>query len=162
MTYPWLHATASIGKQVFPKHKSVVTYTKQIFVHKIKDFLLTQSDQILVFAFVSLKMVAYYGNYTLITTKLTQLFNSFMGSMWASVGNLVAEKNQKRTLQVFWEIQSVFYLIAGLVVFSVYHFIDSFIYLWLGEEYLLEETILILLLVSVFIMFVLEEPDGIF
>ena len=27
-----------------------ITYTKQIFIHKIKDFLLSQSDQILIFA----------------------------------------------------------------------------------------------------------------
>lgn len=158
-TYPWLHATASIGKQVFPEHKSIVTYTKQIFVHKIKDFLLTQSDQILVFAFVSLKMVAYYGNYTLITTKLTQLVTTFMGSVWAGVGNLVAEGNKKKTLQVFWEIQSVYYLIAGLLVFSVYHFINPFICLWLGEEYLLEEIILVLLLVNVFIMLIRSSVD---
>lgn len=159
MTYPWLDATASKGKQAFSKHKSIVTYTKQIFVHKIKDFLLTQSDQILVFAFVSLKMVAYYGNYTLITSKLTQLFGSFMGSIGASVGNLVAEGDKEKTLKVFWEIQSVFFLIAGLVVFSVYHFIDSFICLWLGEEYLLKGTVLVLLLVNVFIMLIRSAVD---
>lgn len=158
-TYPWLEATATFGKKVFPKHKNIVTYTKQIFVHKIKDFLLTQSDQILVFAFVSLKMVAYYGNYTLITSKLTQLFGSFMGSIWASVGNLVAEGDKEKTLKVFWEIQSVFFLIAGIVVFSVYHFIDSFICLWLGEEYLLEETVLVLLLINVFIMLIRSAVD---
>jgi O-antigen/teichoic acid export membrane protein len=118
-----------------------------------------QSDQILVFAFVSLKMVAYYGNYTLITSKLTQLFNTFMGSVWASVGNLVAEGNKKKILQVFWEIQSIYFLIAGLVVFSIYHFIDSFICLWLGEEYILNETILILLLINVFIMLIRNTVD---
>lgn len=158
-TYPWLHATVGKGKRAFPQHKSIVTYTKQIFVHKIKDFLLTQSDQILVFAFVSLKMVAYYGNYTLITTKLTQLFNTFMGSVWASVGNLVAEGNKERTMQVFWEIQSVYYLLAGFVVFSVYHFIDPFISLWLGPEYLLDHTILVLLMVNIFIMLVRSAVD---
>lgn len=158
-TYPWLRATAKKGKQAFPQHKNIITYTKQIFVHKIKDFLLTQSDQILVFAFVSLKMVAYYGNYTLITTKLTQLFNTFMGSVWASVGNLVAEGNKERTMQVFWEIQSVYYLLAGFVVFSVYHFIDSFISLWLGPEYLLNHTILVLLMVNIFIMLARSGVD---
>lgn len=158
-TYPWLRATAKKGKQVFPQHKNIITYTKQIFVHKIKDFLLTQSDQILVFAFVSLKMVAYYGNYTLITTKLTQLFNTFMGSIWASVGNLVAEGHEERTMQVFWEIQSVYYLLAGFVVFSVYHFIDSFISLWLGPEYLLNHTILVLLMVNIFIMLARSAVD---
>lgn len=151
-TYPWLNASVAKGGQAFPQHRNIVTYTKQIFVHKIKDFLLFQSDQILVFAFVSLKMVAYYGNYTLITTKLTQLFNTFMGSVWASVGNLVAEGDREKTFRVFWEIQSVYYLIAGFVVFSVYHFIDPFISIWLGAEYILDHTILVLLMINIFIM----------
>ena len=158
-TYPWLNASVAKGGQAFPQHKNIVTYTKQIFVHKIKDFLLFQSDQILVFAFVSLKMVAYYGNYTLITTKLTQLFNTFMGSVWASVGNLVAEGDNERTMRVFWEIQSVYYLIAGFAVFSVYHFIDPFITLWLGAEYILDHTILVLLIVNIFILLARNAVD---
>lgn len=158
-TYPWLKASVKKGRTVFPKYKSIVTYTKQIFVHKIKDFILMQSDQILIFAFVSLKMVAYYGNYTLITTKLTQLFNTFMGSVWASVGHLVAEGNKEKILQVFWEIQSLYFFIAGLVVFFVYHFIDSFVCLWLGEEYVLNDIILVLLLINVFIMLIRNTVD---
>ena len=158
-TYPWLKASVKKGRMIFPKYKSIVTYTKQIFVHKIKDFLLMQSDQILIFAFVSLKMVAYYGNYTLITTKLTQLFNTLMGSVWASVGHLVAEGNKEKILQVFWEIQSLYFFIAGLVVFSIYHFIDSFVYLWLGEEYVLNHLILVLLLANVFIMLIRNTVD---
>lgn len=158
-TYPWLKASVKKGKLFYPQYKSIVIYTKQIFVHKIKDFLLMQSDQILIFAFVSLKMVAYYGNYTLITSKLTQLFNLFMGSVWASVGNLVAEGNKDLTWRVFWEIQSAYYLIAGLVVFSVYHFIDSFIVLWLGNEYIFDNTILILLMINVFIMLTRSAVD---
>lgn len=158
-TYPWLKVSVKKGRMFFPKYKSLVIYTKQIFIHKIKDFLLTQSDQILIFAFVSLKMVAYYGNYTLITTKLVQLFNTLMKSVWASVGNLVAEGDKERIWKVFWEIQSVYYMIAGFVVFSVYHFIVPFIVLWLGDEYILDNTILILLMINIFIMLTRSAVD---
>lgn len=151
-TYPWLHANAKKGKEAFPRHKNIITYTKQIFVHKIKDFLLFQSDQILVFAFVSLKMVAYYGNYTLITSKLTQLFSTFLNSFWASVGNLVAEGDKEKIVRVFWEIHSIHYLIGGFVVFSSYHLIEPFITLWLGKEYILGQTILVLLMINTFIL----------
>lgn len=151
-TYPWLQATVKKGKQVFPQHKNIITYTKQIFVHKIKDFLLMQSDQILVFAFVSLKMVAYYGNYTLITTKISQLFSTVLNSCWASVGNLVAEGDKEKTVGVFWEIHSLYYLFGGFIVFSVYHLIDPFISLWLGTEYILDKSVLVLLMINVFIL----------
>lgn len=150
-TYPWLNANVKKGKEVFPRHKKIITFTKQILVHRIKDFLLFQSDQILVFAFVSLKMVAYYGNYTLITTKLSHLFSTFLGSFWASIGNLVAEGHKEKILSVFWEIQSLYYLIAGLIIFSVYHFIEPFISLWIGPEYILDHSILVLLMINSFI-----------
>lgn len=78
------------------QYPEIVQKTKQVFVHKIKDFLLQQSDQILIFAFVSLKMVAYYGNYTLVVGRLTMLFTTMMGGIVAGVGNLVAEGDKEK------------------------------------------------------------------
>ena len=40
---------------------------------------------------------------------------------------------------------------AGFLIFSVYNFIEPFISLWLGKQYLLDHTVLVLLLVTVFI-----------
>lgn len=151
-TYPWLSAHATVGKQLRGQYPEIVKKTKQVFVHKIKDFLLQQSDQILIFAFVSLKMVAYYGNYTMVIMRITMLFNTVMDGIVAGVGNLIAEGDQQKIYKVFWEMVFVRYLIAGIVVFAVYHGIQPFICLWLGEEYLLSSTILFLLLVNTFIM----------
>ena len=151
-TYPWLLAHATVGKQLRDHYPEIVRKTKQVFVHKIKDFLLQQSDQILIFAFVSLKMVAYYGNYTLIITRITLLFSTMMGGIVAGVGNLIAEGDKQKVYRVFWEMVFVHYLVAGIVVFAVYQGIQPFICLWVGEEYLLSSTILILLLVNTFIM----------
>lgn len=151
-TYPWLAAHATVGKQVRHRYPEIVRKTKQVFVHKIKDFLLLQSDQILIFAFASLKMVAYYGNYTLIITRITLLFNTMMGGVLAGVGNLIAEGDKQKIYRVFWEMLFVHYLVAGIIVFAVYQGIQPFICLWLGEEYLLSSTILLLLLVNTFIM----------
>lgn len=150
-TYPWLDANIKKGKEAFPRHKKIIRFTKQIFVHKIKDFLLFQSDQILVFVFVSLKMVAYYGNYTLITTKLTHLFSTFLGSFWASVGNLVAEGDKEKTISVFWEIQSLYFIVSSITIYGIYHFLTPLITLWLGAEYILDHSILILLSIYSFL-----------
>lgn len=151
-TYPWLSSNVALGKQLRGQYPEIVRKTKQVFVHKIKDFLLQQSDQILIFAFVSLKMVAYYGNYTIVITRITLLFNTMMTGIVAGVGNLVAEGDNKKTYSVFGEMTFVHYAIAGVVVFAVYTGIQPFISLWLGSEYQLSRTIVILLLVNTFIM----------
>lgn len=150
--YPWLSANVAKGKDCRRLYPEILTKTKQVFVHKIKDFLLTQSDQILIFAFVSLKMVAFYGNYVLVIGRITQLFNTTLDGMGAGVGNLIAEGNKDKIFRVFWELVCVRYFTAGIVVFGVWQCIEPFISLWLGSEYLLDKTILVLLLVNTFIM----------
>jgi hypothetical protein len=41
-------------------------------------------------------MVAYYGNYMIVISKLISFFYSMTGSIGASIGNLVAEGNKVR------------------------------------------------------------------
>lgn len=149
--YPWLRANKMLGRNLWNNYPGILTYTRQIFIHKIKDFLLYKSDELFIFLFVSLKMVAFYGNYTIITTKLGQVFSSVLGSMEASIGNLIAEGNKKNIIKVFWELTTIRHFVAGFLCFSIYHFIEPFICLWLGEEYILSHNILILLVLSIYI-----------
>ncbi len=149
--YPWLKCSTSIGKAQSKNYPNILRSTRQVFIHKIKDFLLSQSDQLFIFAFVSLKMVAYFGNYTLIITRLTMFFSTILDSVGASVGNLVAENNKGKMMQVFWELMALRYFMAGLICFSIYELITPFIELWLGKEYILGNTILVILLLNLFI-----------
>ncbi|SHF41304.1 Membrane protein involved in the export of O-antigen and teichoic acid [Bacteroides luti] len=150
--YPWLKTNKNEGKILLKKHPEILINTKQVFVHQIKDFLLSKSDEIMIFAFVSLKMVAFYGNYAMIINKLITMINTTLDGVNAGVGNLVAEGNKKNTIKVFWELMSIRYFIAGTVVFSLFQLMDPFVTLWLGEKYQLDHIILILLLVNLFIM----------
>lgn len=149
--YPWLKTNKTKGRTLLRKYPSILTYTRQIFIHKIKDFLIYRSDELFIFLFVSLKMVAFYGNYTIIATKIGQLFSSVLGSMEASIGNLVAEGNKQNIMKVFWEITTIRHFVAGFLCFSLYHYIEPFICLWLGHEYILSREILILLVLSIYI-----------
>lgn len=149
--YPWLKTNKKAGKQLLKKYPSILTNTRQIFIHKIKDFILNKSDEIFVFAFESLKMVAYYGNYTMIVAKAGQVFSSILDSTYAGVGNLVAEGNKRNMMKVFWELMTIRHFVAGLLCFCIYHFIEPFISIWLGPEYILNRTILLLLCIHIYI-----------
>lgn len=152
-TYPWLeHTRRNKGRLLLQRYPDILKKTKQIFIQKIKDFILNKSDEILVFAFLSLKMVAYYGNYMIIINKLIYLVNIMSDGMGAGVGNLVAENNSKNTLKVFWELTAIRFIIVGIIIFGLLLFMQPFISLWLGKEYLLSEIILYLLLTNIFIL----------
>ena len=125
--YPWLKTQKKEGRILYKSYPSIIMYTRQIFIHKIKDFLIYKSDELFIFLFVSLKMVAFYGNYTIITTKIGMLFSSVLGGIQASIGNLVAEGNKQNILKVFWELTTIRHFVAGFLCFSIYHFIEPFI-----------------------------------
>lgn len=150
--YPWLHVDKSRGRLLLKQYPEIITKTRQVFIHKIKDFMLVKSDEIFIFAFVSLKMVAFYGNYMLIINKTTLLFHSVLESVNAGIGNLVAENDRKKTMDVFWELMTIRHFVAGMLCYSIYHFFEPFIALWLGKEYIIEHRILVLLIIFIYIM----------
>lgn len=149
--YPWLRIDTRKGKRLLREYPEILRKTRQIFIQKIKNFILHRSDQILIFAFVSLKMVAFYDNYMIIVNKINYLVNILSDGMNAGIGNLIAEGNDNNTMKVFWELTAIRFLIVGMVIFPLLMFIQPFIVCWLGPEYRLSNTIVFLLLFSIFI-----------
>lgn len=146
--YPWLEAEVRKGKGLYKQYPDVMRYTKQLFIHKIGSVVYNQVTPFLVFAFTSLQTVAYYGNYTLITSKLSSLLTNFLGGTNASVGNLIAEGDKQKILKVYWELMSIRFIFVGIAVFAMYHLLPPFIALWLGDEYIMSDALLVLVLIS--------------
>ena len=151
--YPWLQSEVRQGKQLFKKYPEVMRYTKQLFVQKLSGIVQWQTIPFLTYAFCNLQTVAFYGNYTIVTDKLSQFVNTFLESTGAGVGNLIAEGNKKNIKKVFWELLSVRYFIGGTIAFCIYMLINPFLTLWLGEQYLLSDVVLVLIVTNVLISY---------
>jgi O-antigen/teichoic acid export membrane protein len=149
--YPWLDINLKAGRENLKRYPEVLKKTRQIFVQKIKDFILYKSDELLVGIFVSVTQVAFYGNYTIITSKLNFLVNILSDGINAGVGNLVAEGDEKNIMKVFWELTAVRFLITGAVVFGLLLFLQPFVACWFGHQYRLSDLIVFLLLFNIFI-----------
>lgn len=150
--YPWLKTDIRSGRQLRKQYPLIITYTRQLFVHKIGTLVQLQIKPLLIYSFVSLQVVAFYGNYAVVIDKVAMLVRNILGSTGAGVGSLVAEGNKERIKKVFWELAAVNYFIAGVLVFSIFHLMEPFITLWVGSEYVLSRNVLIIILASMFIM----------
>lgn len=149
--YPWLHKSKMKSKDLMRKYHDMVIKTKKIFVHKISYFVVDQAPTLIIYAFVSLVMVTYYANYMVIVGYMTTTVNIIYGSMGAAIGSLVAENNRRHTMDVFWEVTSSRIWIASLACFGIYLFMDAFIELWIGRQYVLSHTTLLLIVASAFV-----------
>lgn len=139
--YPWLKAELKLGKALFKKYPEIITKTKQVFIQRVAFTILTQTTTPLIYAYSTLQNVALYGNYLILVDRGVNLINMTMSGANAGIGNLIAEGNKQRILSVFWELRAFRYWGAFILVFSFYYFIEPFIKLWLGAEYIMSRSI---------------------
>lgn len=149
--YPWLKSTPAKGILLKAKYPEIITKIKQVFFHKIGTFVLGQTSPLIIYAYASLTLVAIYGNYMLIVTGVTMLMAAILNSISAGVGNLVAEGNKKHIKKVFWELTSLRIWMASVICFGMYKLGHSFIVLWVGQKFILDQTSFTILILITFI-----------
>lgn len=158
-TYPWLKSDVKLGRKLFKKYPEIGKYVKQLFVHKIGGFVQFELSPFFVYAYVSLPTVALYGNYTIVTQRISSLLSGILGSTGAGVGNLISEGNRKRIYSVYQELLAFRVFVAGFFTMSIYMLVDGFINVWLGSEYELPHTVVMLICIQFFMRIVREVTD---
>ncbi len=150
--YPWLKTDVAGGGRLRRQYPEIVTKTKQVFFHKIGGFVLMQTSPLVVYGFTSLTMVAIYGNYMFIVLGIVALLNALFNSITAGVGNLLVSADREKALRFFGEMSSIRFLLACSACCAMWLFTPSFIELWVGKEFLLDDISLGLLVALLYVM----------
>jgi O-antigen/teichoic acid export membrane protein len=158
-TYPWLKSEIRLGRSLFKKYPEIGKYVKQLFIHKIGEFVQYQLSPLLIYSYVSLPIVALYGNYTLLTERIRAFFSTFLGSTGAGIGSLISEGDPKKIYSVYKELLAFRVFLSGVVSISIYMLVQDFIGLWLGDEFLLPKIIPLIVCVQFFLFIVREVTD---
>jgi O-antigen/teichoic acid export membrane protein len=119
-TYPWLKSEIRLGRSLFKKYPEIGKYVKQLFIHKIGEFVQYQLSPLLIYSYVSLPIVALYGNYTLLTERIRAFFSTFLGSTGAGIGSLISEGDPKKIYSVYKELLAFRVFLSGVVSISIY------------------------------------------
>lgn len=157
--YPWLNSEIRLGKSLLKKYPEISKYIKQLFVHCISGFVQFQLTPILIYGYVSLQMVAMYNNYTTLSNKLFNFINAILGSTYAGVGNLISEGNVQKTYELYKELFSIRFYIAGVLSLCVYYLSSDFIKIWLGNQYVLNPLVVFLVALIFFLSIVRSVND---
>lgn len=149
--YPWLITKINKGKYLLKNYQWIIKKTKQIFSHTFGSFVLNQTDTILVFVVLNLNAVTAFTNYTMIMNKISGLITSLFSNSYATVGDLIVENERHKIIGVFWEWMSLRHLIAFVFSFTLFQMTTSFISIWLGDTYIIDNLILYILIINTFI-----------
>lgn len=158
-TYPWLKMNFIASKEVRASNKLLLTKVKQLSVHKIGNFVSNGTDNIIIFTLINPESVAFLGNYQLVMNNINALLNKVFQGTNASVGNLVAENDLKKMLQVFWQMNAVRFFLSGCACFGLFMGLNDFVGVWLGARYIMTNDIIVSLLGIFFILQVRQPVD---
>ncbi|WP_194191075.1 lipopolysaccharide biosynthesis protein [Clostridium chrysemydis] len=128
--------------------KNIIENVKALFLHNIGGWCVFGTDNILISAFISTKIVGLYSNYTMILDQVCSLINMFLNGVGESVGNLVAVESEEKKYTVFKVIFLVNFWFYSLAVIFLYNLIEPFINWWLGEGLLLGKLAFIFILIN--------------
>ena len=130
--------------------KSILSRVKGLLVCSISAVTYTTFDNIVLSAFVGLGSVAIYSNYLLIHNGIAQSFTLIRESMQASVGNSVAKENVEKNYNDMKLWQFLFSVIATWMSACLMSMYQPFMKIWMGEDMLLREIDVVLLVIWFF------------
>lgn len=140
--YPWASSS------VFSKPEKIVGLfgdMKFTIIMQIANFIFVSTDSIVISSRVGLKQVNAYGNYMTIATAILAIYTSIDAAVRNYFGNKLAVDDSVEEKESFMKNVTYIYFIIGLFCAIEYIcLIEPFVSWWLGEAYVLSNTISVL------------------
>lgn len=141
----------------------IVQYVKDVFISKIGAYIYHSTDNIIISMFKGSLSAGYLSNYTLITTGVYAVLNQLLASIQATYGNFVASNDDReKQYEMTSNYMFVNFIMGNTCLLCCLLLFQPFMRIYLGTEYLLEYSTVILLSVNVFLTIILVIPSQIF
>ena len=129
----------------------IMKKVKGLLFHKIGGTVVFSTDNIIISKFLGVATVGLYSNYYMIINAITSLLGQVFSSIVASIGNLLLEDDKEKHYNIYKNFllaNSWLYMFCGACLLCL---IEPFISLWIGEWYILEYGVLVVLVINFYI-----------
>ena len=130
--------------------KTIFKNTTGMLCHKIGAVIVSGTDNILISSFVGIVSVGLYANYQLIQKVASQIISQAVNAVTASVGNLAASSDTDKVYDVFKKLYFINFTLSFFVAVMYYSLIDTFITIWIGKDFILNNFAVLILSVNLF------------
>ena len=130
--YPFLQKRVAIESNV---RKTIISNMSSVFLYKFSASIMGGTDSIIMSSIIGTATVGLYSNYLTVTQQLTNFTNIIFSSFTASLGNLLIEEDKDKNYKVFKMMQTVSFVVSGIVSVCILNLINDLIYVWLGPQY---------------------------
>ena len=140
---------------------SITQEEKERFVKNIKgnivgrigETIVFQTDSLLMGAYISLTAIGLYGNYIFVLGFLSLLASTTINPVTSSIGNLIHSEDTTliTKLDFIKKFQFIVFSMVYLLSMGFLIFINPFITIWLGKDFLFNIGVVVLIVVNFFL-----------
>jgi O-antigen/teichoic acid export membrane protein len=141
---------------------------RALFMHKIGTFIVLGSDNIIIAVFLGIATVGLYSNYYLAVAAISMIIGQIFTAITASIGNLLISSNAQKSYAVYKNIRFANFWLATVAATGMLVAMDSFVVVWLGQNYVLTIGVLAALSINLYLQLTrsatnsFKEAAGIF
>lgn len=145
--YPFLKKYKEVKLDSESK-KQIYSNVKSNSFIKIGGIVVNSTDNLILNYFSGIAMVGLLSNYNLLIGLGSSLIVQVFSSLTASVANINAIESQDKKIETFNLINFMNFWIYGVVSVVIIFLINDFILIWIGQNYILPISVVILLVIN--------------
>ena len=131
--------------------KSIVKNVKAMFYHKIGEYCINGTDNLIISAFISIDMVAIYSNFLMIINLFNNFITMIYNGITASLGNLIVTESNEKKEEIFNIMNFLAFVIYGGCSVCLVNVFNVFMELWIGPQYCLDMLLVVLIVVNFYL-----------
>ena len=139
---------------------NIVKNVKAMFFHKIGEYCINSTDNLIISAFININTVGFYSNYLTVINLLNTFIMMIYNGITASLGNLIVRESYEKKEQIFKIMNFLAFIIYGYCAVCLINLFNIFINIWIGEKYCLEFPIVLMIIIN-FYLTGMRVPSGI-
>ena len=153
--------TAVFSKKYFPGYKPYGKLPKEeraeinrkvrdLFTAKMGAVINNSADSVVISSFLGLELLAIYQNYYYIISAIMGIFKIFFAACTAGIGNSLIVKTKEQNKKLLYNINHISFFAINYCCACFLCLCQPFIQVWVGSEYQLDFTFVILFALYLF------------
>lgn len=156
--YNWLQQY--LGNKITKgERKAIFSNIKSIAFYKFGAVILNGTNNIVISAFIKTTLVGFCSNYMLVINSITTIINQGMSGLMASVGNYNVKASNEENEKIFEQLDFIMFTFLSFICVGLCFFLNDFIVLWLGNNYVLSDGFVFTLVLSFYVLMINAIPS---
>lgn len=124
-----------------------------LLIYRMNGVVQKSTGNFMLSAFIGLEIVGLYSNYLVIYVAIRTLCNQMFSAVMGSMGNLFASNTSMKDKFKFFKVMNYLTIIVfGTLAVELFVNVNSLIYCWIGEGYVIEQPFPLLLGIEILVM----------